>query len=52
MLINLLQEHARFLFQFIGMIPFNTSFEKLKEIVISHEKIIVNANNLDEYFGI
>lgn len=34
------------------MIPFNTSFEKLKEIVISHEKIIVNANNLDEYFGI
>lgn len=34
------------------MIPFNTSFEKLKEIVISHEKIIVNANNLDEHFGI
>lgn len=33
------------------MIPFNTPFEKLKEIVISHEKIIVNANNLDEYFG-
>lgn len=34
------------------MIPFNTPFEKLKEIGISHEKIIVNANNLDEYFGI